>query len=278
MAQRFVSGVVGLPLLVLVVFAGNGLPFAITIVLLSVLGLIEFYRGVKMTGANPQEWVGYVFVGVFVFLATNHYHSKGFATTGIMTLLVLITMTIELARTNRDPIRDIGSTFLGVVYPVWLFSYLAALRYLPGDVKLHWLPWNIPLGAYMVFFVVFSAWSSDTTAYLIGRKWGKNKLAPSLSPGKSWEGGIAGIVACCIVSGLFSWGLHIDWMLIPIIGVGIAISSLFGDLAKSSIKRSIGIKDFGTILPGHGGVLDRFDGLLFAGPLFYYFCTMVLQY
>lgn len=278
MAQRFISGVVGLPLLALVVLAGNGLPFAIAVLLLSVLGLIEFYRGVRITGANPQEWMGYVSAGVFVFLATKHYHSNGISFTSILTLLVLITMTIELARTNRDPIRDIGGTFLGVVYPVWLFSYLAALRYLPGELKLHWLPWNIPLGAYLVFFVVFSAWSSDTTAYLVGRKWGKTKLAPSLSPGKSWEGGFAGIAACCVMSGLFSWGLHLNWMFVPIIGIGIAISSLFGDLAKSSIKRSIGIKDFGSILPGHGGVLDRFDGLLFAGPLFYYFCTMVLHY
>jgi len=278
MAQRFISGVVGIPLLVLVIFAGGGLPFAISIMLLSVLGLSEFYRGVKMTGANPQEWVGYAYIGVFVFLATNHYHSSGYATTSIMTLLVIVSMTLELARTNRDPIRDIGSTFLGVVYPAWLFSYLAALRYLPGELKLSWLPWSIPLGSYLVLFVIFSAWSSDTTAYLIGRKWGKNKLAPSLSPGKSWEGGFAGIAACCVVSSFFSCGLHINWMFVPIIGIGIAVSSLFGDLAKSSIKRSIGIKDFGSILPGHGGILDRFDGLLFAGPLFYYFCTMILHY
>lgn len=280
MKARFISGLIGLPLLVILIFVGQGQVFAIAVAGLAMLALVEFYRGVRMTGANVQEWIGHAFVLLFVYSATNHYHSKGllFNVQPVMTLLLITALTIELARSNRDPIKDIGGTFLGVAYPSWLFSYLVALRFIGGTFTVQPWGWSVSSGVWFVLLVVLSAWTSDTFALLIGRKWGKHKLAPILSPGKTWEGAFAGVVGCCLISWAMTAMVDIARMNAVVFGVAIAIASLFGDLAKSSIKRSLGIKDFGSIIPGHGGVLDRFDGLLFASPLLYYYVTMVLGF
>ncbi len=103
-------------------------------------------------------------------------------------------------------------------------------------------------------------------------------MSPVLSPGKSWEGAIAGVTWSIIMSVIMGLLIRMPWVHIFVLGFGIAMVSLVGDLAESSIKRELGIKDFGSILPGHGGILDRFDGLLFATPLFYYYVTLVMKY
>lgn len=278
MLMRFASGIIGIPLLIILVFVREGLPFILGVGLISVIGLYEFYRGVRSTGAEPQEWVGLASAFLFLFAARHEFQAEGFSLPGVLTLFVIVTLTIELLRKNRAPIKNLGTTFLGAVYVGWLFSYLVAIRSLQGDFPLRGVPWPIPNGAWLVLYVVFAAWAADTGAYLVGGRWGKHRLTPVLSPGKSWEGMFAGFGSSIAMSLIMGKAMGISWAHTAALGLGIGIASLVGDLAESAMKRDIGIKDFGSILPGHGGILDRFDGLLFAAPMFYYYVTLVLGY
>ncbi len=274
MVARIVSGIVGIPLLVLLVFIEQGLPFILGVGVISIVGLLEFYRGIRKTGARPQVWLGLVSAFLFLFAARQGLRSLEFELPAVLTLLVIASLTVELARKDRAPIKNLGATFLGAVYVGWLFSYLVALRSLSGSVQLDIPgPRSLPLGAWLVLYVVFAAWAADTGGYFIGRKYGRHKLAPVLSPGKSWEGLGAAIVSSILMSALMGGLIGWPWWQSVLVGIGISLFGLIGDLAESSMKRDIGIKDFGTVLPGHGGILDRFDSLLFAAPLFYYYVT-----
>lgn len=276
--MRFVSGIIGIPLLIVLLLIGEGWPFVLGVWLLAVLGLNEFYRGVRKVEARPQEWLGFACTLLFMFAARERFHPPFVSMPAALTVLVLASLTIELLRPNRAPIRNLGATYLGVIYSGWLFSYLVALRSISGDTYVPLVHRTIPRGAWLVLYVVFAAWAADTGAYLVGRKWGRRKLAPVLSPGKTWEGTVAGILWSLAMSVLMGRLAAVEWVHVIVLGVGIALVSLVGDLAESSMKRDIGIKDFGTLLPGHGGILDRFDGLLFAAPLFYYYVVMVMGY
>lgn len=278
MLMRFVSGMIGIPLLIVLVFVEEGLPFVLGVGLISVMGLYEFYHGVRKTGAEPQEWVGLACALLFLLAARNRFDAAGFSMPGVLTLFVVGALVIELLRKNRAPIRNLGGTFLGAVYVGWLFSYLVAIRSIDSQFHISGIPWAISNGAWFVLFVVFAAWAADTGAYLIGRKWGRHRLAPALSPGKSWEGLVAGIVSSIAVTIAMAQAMGMPYLHGAALGLAIAVASLVGDLAESSLKRDIGIKDFGSVLPGHGGILDRFDGLLFAAPLFYYLVTFLLGY
>jgi phosphatidate cytidylyltransferase len=275
MVRRFVSGIIGIPLLIVLVFVSEGVPFILGVSVISVIGLHEFYQGIRKTGADPQDWVGLASAFLFLFAARSQFHAEGFSLPGVLTLFVIVTLMIELIRRNRAPVKNLGSTFLGAVYVGWLFSYLVAIRSIGGTFRLDGIPWRIEDGAWLVLYIVFAAWAADTGAYLVGRKWGRHKLAPVVSPGKSWEGMFAGIASAVLVSLVLGPAMGVPWMHTVVLGIAIGIASLVGDLAESAIKRDIGIKDFGSILPGHGGILDRFDGLLFAAPLFYYYVTLV---
>jgi len=273
--RRFVSGIIGIPLLIILVFVKEGFPFILGVGLISAIGLYEFYRGVRQTGAEPQEWVGLASAMLFLFAARQQFHAERFTLPGVLTIFVIATLTIELLRKNRAPIKNLGSTFLGAVYVGWLFSYLVGIRSIHGSFHLRGVPWPIPNGAWLVLFVVFAAWAADTGAYLVGRKWGRHRLVPILSPGKSWEGMFAGFASSILMSIIMGRAMGMPWAHTVALGIGIGVASLIGDLAESGIKRDLGIKDFGSILPGHGGILDRFDGLLFAAPLFYYYVTLI---
>ncbi|MHB1191336.1 MAG: phosphatidate cytidylyltransferase, partial [Armatimonadota bacterium] len=274
MILRFMSGIIGIPLLILLVFVKEGTPFVLGIGVISIIGVQEFYRGVRKTGADPQDWVGLASALLFLFAALDRFDARGVSMQGVLTLFVIVTLLIELLRSHRSPLKNLGSTFLGAVYVGYLFSYLVAIRSIhhnPDSFHLPGIPWSIPVGGWFVLFVAFAAWAADTGAYLVGHKWGAHKLAPILSPGKSWEGLFAGIASCVLVTILMARPVGIPIAHAIALGFAIGIAGLVGDLAESSMKRDIGIKDFGSILPGHGGILDRFDGLLFAAPMFYYY-------
>lgn len=278
MLVRFVSGLIGIPLLIVLVFVSDGSPFILGIAVISIIGLMEFYKGVRKAGADPQEWVGVASAFLFLFAARHQFQEKFFSTPGVLTLFVIITLIIELTRKNRAPIRNLGATLLGAVYVGWLFSYLVAINSVPGQaLHMKYIPMPVRLGGWLVLYISFSTWASDTGAFLVGRKWGKRKLAPALSPGKTWEGFFAGMISATVMSVLMSRPMGIPLLHAVVLGLGICIAGVIGDLAESSIKRDIGIKDFGTIMPGHGGILDRFDSLLFAAPLFYYYITLVAK-
>ena len=174
---RFLSGLIGIPLLIVLVFVGGGFPFILGVGVLSIIGLNEFYQGVRKTGAEPQEWVGLASAFLFLFSARNQFQEKQFSTPGVLTLFVIATLCVELLRPKRAPVKNLGATLFGAVYVGWLFSYLVAINSVQGaSLRLDGIPFDIRHGAWLVLYT----WL---------------RLQPQLDPADAYE------TACRLASG-----------------------------------------------------------------------------
>jgi phosphatidate cytidylyltransferase len=263
---RVLSGAAFIPLLI--VFAGQGGLLHLGLVLTIVsLGLREFYRLLARRGERPYRGLGIV-AGMVVVCSA--YYGVGVHANLLLTMVLLMTMTIELLRSdNRGAVHAIGGTLFGVLYVAWLGSHLVLLRELPRVAGL-----DYGLGATLTLFLFLCAWGCDAGAYMTGRAIGRHPLLPRVSPRKSVEGSLGGLAlgGLCGLAGSLTFATQLG----PIRGLGlgllIAASGQVGDLVESLLKRDSLSKDSSTevIIPGHGGVLDRFDSVLFAAPVFYY--------
>jgi phosphatidate cytidylyltransferase len=181
------------------------------------------------------------------------------------TMLVLVAMLFS--DNDRRTVGIVGGAALSWLYVAIPLAHLLWLRGEPG------MGATLAEGAWLVGAFWLLVWTFDTVAYLAGSAWGRHKLAPSISPGKSWEGTISGFLAVAIVGGLIAQlAPRLGWtaMLGLSLGLIIGVGAVVGDLIESGLKRGAGIKNAGSLLQGHGGVLDRFDSSLIAAPLFYY--------
>ncbi|MFC2028710.1 phosphatidate cytidylyltransferase [Chloroflexota bacterium] len=199
--------------------------------------------------------------GVFVILISRSYFPGSSA--AVLTGLILLAMTVHLLSFERgrdQAASDFAITLGGILYLGWLGAYLIDLRSLPNG---HW--W--------FFLTLGSVWVADSAAYFIGGRFGRHKLSPRLSPKKSWEGYIAGVIFGTTASiGLAlafqSWGgLQVLWWQGGLLGLVLSVFTTLGDLGESMIKRQAGVKDSSSIIPGHGGFLDRIDAWLWAGAI-----------
>lgn len=287
---RLASSIIGIPLLVALVFAEGApgvaaLPFTGAVAVCALIGGLEFFRGLRLRGFRPTDGFAYVAIGLLQLAAWSV--SRGHLTAflpGILAVLVIATLIHQVLRHDPEPIANVGVTFLGVVYVGWLFSYLIFLRSLPGTVNV-W-PFSglyIPyfdfraLGAWFVLYVIAVTWSTDAGAYFVGASSKvKTPLAPRLSPKKTRQGAIGGLLAAGLMS--LAWGswIGLPWWHCIILGPLLGFLGQVGDLCESAMKRDLGVKDFGSLLPGHGGILDRFDSLLFTAPVAYYYLVFVV--
>ncbi len=276
MFARFLTAVIGIPLAIFLTLYPRGLPSSIAVGIVAVVGVLEFYGGVRRLGVRPVEWAGVAASALFVVAApASQVAPMGLAVGGLVTGLVAACFLVELLRKNRAPIVNIGSTLAGALYVGWLIAHLVALRGLPGSAVV----WGktIDVGAALVLYVFVCTWASDTSAFFIGRAYGRTKIAPSVSPNKTVEGSVAALVCTVLTAAVCGSILRIPAHHALSLGVVISVMSQIGDLSESAIKREIGIKDFGAIVPGHGGILDRIDSLLFAGPAAYYYVAFFLH-
>ncbi|MDH7601578.1 MAG: phosphatidate cytidylyltransferase [Armatimonadota bacterium] len=273
MTARVITGLIGVPISVVLVFWPGGIPFVVAVTIVALVGTSEFYSQVRRTGARPVEWAGLLAVIVFVLSARTHRQQ----TVGLsFSVLIILSFLTELLRTRRSPVVNLGATMLGAVYVGWLLSHVVMLRGLRGTVTVG--RFKSTAGAWLVMYVFLCTWACDTVAYFVGRYYGRTKLAPKLSPGKTIEGSVGGLVGSIIVAAVFGALIRLPAWHSLAMGVLIGILAQLGDLTESAVKREIGIKDFGTIMPGHGGVLDRFDSLLFTGTASYYYVVYFLQH
>ncbi|MGI4020117.1 MAG: phosphatidate cytidylyltransferase [Janthinobacterium lividum] len=227
--------------------------------LLGLLSLFEFYKLIKTTAIHPQQIPG-LMLGLIICAAASSYWLNASFSRYFFALIIPFSVLIfyaELYRKSEKPFHQIAYTFLGLIYTLLPFVFFMAMAFLYGNFNFHF-----PLGFILLL------WTNDTFAYLTGKQLGKNKLFERHSPKKTWEGLIGGIVATVLVafviSRYFQGISSIHWIVVALI---ISIFGTMSDLVESMLKRSINIKDSGSILPGHGGLLDRFDGLLLAAPL-----------
>lgn len=260
MKIRIISSVVGIPILIALVVIG-GLPLQLAVTFFALVGIYELYNAINK-GIKKINSIGYIFTVVFINSIMYLNMNTVLIFISLFVLALLIDMILEHPKFN---IVDVSITFTGFIYVSFLLSHVLLVRQQPN-------------GHIYVWLIFITAWGSDTGAYFIGKAFGNRKLSPILSPNKTIEGSLGGILfstVLCIAYGLFMnrvFSMDMDYLAFKfaIIGIIGSVMGQIGDLAASSIKRYTGIKDYGNLIPGHGGVLDRFDSILFTAPLVYY--------
>jgi len=272
MRTRIIAGLLGLPILAAVVILGD-LWLLIATAIVAVIGLREFYRAFlpQSRGKTPQDKrialllahiAGYAAAAAhFVLLPLLDFADFLPAMLIILMLIPVLAMVLTVAQgKTRDVVTPLA-VVSGHLYVVVALSAIYLLRVEMG-------------GAYEVWLIFIAAWGCDTGAYITGKTFGKRKLAPVLSPNKTLEGAIGGTLTATLLGAAYgvillvmdAGGSYNIW-LFAAVACFCSIAAQFGDLSASAIKRQQGIKDFGRIMPGHGGVLDRFDSVLFAAPV-----------
>jgi phosphatidate cytidylyltransferase len=261
--KRVLSAIIGVPLILFVLYM-KGLYLYFFVAALSIVGIYEYYRAMRNININTNAMFGYISVIIYylMFLMPITFDRPGF----IVAFSVMVLFTIEII-TQKHNISEISITLLGIVYIPFLFSHLLFIE-------------NMKYGSIILWLPFLTAWFTDTSAYFTGVTIGKHKIFPTISPKKTLEGYIGGIIGSGLLTTIFGiivsrYDNSIGLTNYIVIGLICAIASELGDLASSYIKRQTGIKDFGNLIPGHGGILDRFDSILFTAPVVFYYFTLI---
>lgn len=259
--QRVITSLIIIPFLIAIVWFGEPC-FTLLIAILAVLCGLEFFRVVCPSESRSVTYFGVVLILLLVI--RHHYHDVPISL--LITSAIVISLIWLLFRSPGE--RAFSSwawTIAGVFYIGWMLGYWIDLR-------------NLEVGRDWVFWALFVTFASDTGAFFVGRAWGRHLLAPDISPGKTWEGAMgglmSGIVASLILSGILS--LPLKFWHLALSGGIISLLAQFGDLVESLLKRNTGVKDSGKLIPGHGGVLDRADSLMFVGVVVYYYVLLAI--
>ena len=258
--KRILTALLGLPIVLLILFGANKYIFGITILAVSIMCLYEYFSVIKKV-CKPIEWLGYISC-IIIFIAS--ILNKDTVTQIIMygiPIIVLILFLHIILTDMKITIKDMAYTLLGIIYIPFFMMFLALIRSLNN-------------GAILAGYALTISWSTDVFAYFIGKKWGKHKFS-KVSPKKSVEGCIAGVLGAifnsfiymCIIKICFN--VEYNYLYIIVVTTILSIISQIGDFSASSIKRFADTKDYGSLLPGHGGMLDRIDSVIFIVPFAY---------
>lgn len=275
--KRLTSGIVLLAIAI-ATFAYGGLPLLAVLLLISLIAYRELTKAMQCSGGDKQfnalEVIG--LCGVVAYDVACYF---SMAYDWDKTLLLAVIMMVVM-----------GNLFVYVItYPKYQAQQVAsatfAFLYAPVMLSAVYLTRELPQGIYLVWLILISAWGCDTCAYVVGVLIGKKKIFPHLSPKKSLEGCIGGVAGAMLIGGLYAYffvsakmpeqGSTLIWAIVLICGIG-AIMSMLGDLAASAIKRNHGIKDYGNLIPGHGGIMDRFDSMIVTAPMVYFLAVFLL--
>ena len=261
--KRVITGAVLIALIILILWINIPLVDTIFILLISLMGMYEYNKAFKSAGYNVVPIVGYISCFSILLMGLNIPTDITILISRIAIPSVLIvTFIYSILSKLKITIIDVAITILSIVYIPFLFSFLKLILMMEH-------------GRLFIWFVIMGAFACDTFAFLIGCKFGKNKLCPEVSPKKTIEGSIAGILGVVItyiiiyVIARFCLNIYLNIWIIMLMALVSGIIGQFGDLAASSIKRFCKIKDFGLIMPGHGGILDRCDSIMFVAPIVY---------
>lgn len=256
MKTRIITGVVAAAIFIPFVVYG-GLPFTLVVYLLAAIGFYELLRMKHMSFASVPGLLG--LLAVFALLMPHEWEAQVVEWTGYGKLeMVMIAMILLLVYSvlvkNHFTFDDVGFIMLGIMYVGFGFYYFIETR---------------EAGLVYIIFALVVVWTTDSGAYFVGRRFGKNKLWPEISPNKTIEGFVGGIVIAVIAAAIMQLitPFDVSWLALLVVVVVSSVFGQMGDLVESAIKRHYDVKDSGNILPGHGGILDRFDSLLFVLPL-----------
>ncbi|MCT4564095.1 MAG: phosphatidate cytidylyltransferase [Maledivibacter sp.] len=255
MLKRILSGAIGVPLLIFIVMSG-GMVLKLSTLVVVLIALKEFYHSFNQIEIYPLSYLGYIFTIFMYFTVSSFYVNFTF-------LLITFAVLLIFLFNKKVALTDISITLLGFLYISYFLLHIILTSTLDSNM--------------LIWFIFIIAWSADTSAYFAGnffgtKIFGPKKLFPEVSPKKTIEGFVGGILGSTLASFIFSYLFLPDFLVhSTILGFLGSFISQTGDLVASKIKRTVGIKDFGNVMPGHGGILDRFDSILLIAPIVYYY-------
>lgn len=277
---RIISALIGIALVTyLVLFAGNVL-FVSAVVLFSLVALSEFYRLTRNRQWDDFCWLGYAMT-TGVLIGFCHPQFAAYKILAVTSVIVLL-FALFSGRPPKEAVESAVYTLFGVLYVGGLMGYLIAIRNLDYSTTGKVLT-DIPQseGPHELMFLFVVIWINDIFAFIVGKTLGKHKLASTISPNKTVEGAVGGLlfgtIAGIVYTKLMRPETNLNHVVLSLIVLGllVGIFSQIGDLCESQIKRAAGVKDSGWLFPGHGGVLDRIDSLLFGAPALYYYVSLI---
>ena len=266
---RLISGIILVIIALVTIIAGGPVLFA-TLLLISLIGMHELYRvtGVEQEGVSPLALAGYL--GACLYYALIWFQQMQYEMIVLIGTLIIL-MFVYVFSFPRYHSEQIMAAFFGIVYVAVMLSCIFQTRSLQD-------------GVFKVWLIFLCSWGCDTCAYCVGMLFGKHKMSPKLSPKKSVEGAIGGVAGAAVLGAVYAAAigsrLQASGNQIPVYALICAVGALIsmvGDLAASAIKRNHEIKDYGTLIPGHGGILDRFDSVIFTAPVIYFLTDILIR-
>ena len=258
---RLISGIVLVIIALATIISGSWILF-FTLLAVSLIGMRELYKVMKVSDEHVTvlELVGYLGAVLYYIAMKADFGNYGTMAIIISMILILFVYVFGYPKYHAEQVM---AAFFGVVYVAVMLSFIYLTRSLPD-------------GKFLVWLIFLCSWGCDTCAYCVGMLIGKHKMAPVLSPKKSIEGAVGGVAGAALLGVIYAaatQGKIAEYALICAVG---ALISMVGDLAASAIKRNQNIKDYGKLIPGHGGILDRFDSVIITAPVIYYLAKMIL--
>ena len=258
---RLISGIVLVIIALATIISGSWILF-FTLLAVSLIGMRELYKVMKVSDEHVTvlELVGYLGAVLYYIAMKADFGNYGTMAIIISMILILFVYVFGYPKYHAEQVM---AAFFGVVYVAVILSFIYLTRSLPD-------------GKFLVWLIFLCSWGCDTCAYCVGMLIGKHKMAPVLSPKKSIEGAVGGVAGAALLGVIYAaatQGKMAEYALICAVG---ALISMVGDLAASAIKRNQNIKDYGKLIPGHGGILDRFDSVIITAPVIYYLAKMIL--
>lgn len=264
--KRIVSGLLGFPLVVIILLIGNKYIVDVLLTVVAILAIDEYFNAVSQI-CKPIKWVGYLSTISIALIHIIPPTSLNIVVTLSVPTIMLILFINVIATNMKITFKDVAYTFLGIFYVIFFMMFIAFIN-------------GMDNGNILIWYAIFAAWGTDVSAYFIGKHFGRHKFS-KVSPKKSIEGCIAGVIGAIIIMIVYTyfannyWGMNYSYIYIAIIGVILSTIGQIGDFTASSIKRYVNIKDYSNLIPGHGGMLDRIDSLLFLAPFAYAFFTLL---
>ena len=264
--KRITSGLLGFPLVLIILLIGNKYIVDIALAIIALLAMNEYFNAVQKV-SNPVRWVGYLSCFSIAIIHLVPVESLNMVVTLSVPTILLILFAQVIATDMKTSFKDIAYTFLGIFYVVFFMMFVAFID-------------GMQNGKILIWYAIIAAWGTDIFAYFIGKHFGKHKFS-KVSPKKSIEGCIAGTVGAILLMLLYTyvantfWNMNYSYGFIAMIGLILSLIGQIGDFAASSIKRYVDIKDYSNLIPGHGGMLDRIDSLIFLAPFAYALFTLL---
>ena len=264
--KRLTSGLLGFPIVLIILLFGNKIFVDFALSIIAMIAMSEYFNAISKI-AKPVKWLGYLScISIVLVHMIPKEHLNMVITLSIPTILIILFAQVVATEMKTD-FKDIAYTFLGIFYVVFFIMFIAFIN-------------GMENGKVLIWYAIFAAWGTDIFAYFTGKKFGKHKFS-TVSPKKSIEGCIGGTIGAIIIMIIYTYclnrfcGMNYSYIYILMTGTILSLVGQIGDFAASSIKRFVDIKDYSNLIPGHGGMLDRIDSLIFLAPFAYALFTIL---